>query len=105
MSELPIPPNSKHFREFKDGWTFELGCAGLRYYLKNIATYWRPIIAAVAEVAWLREEERISNIPEAWARKKYDSSPPEERERARARLEARQNARACRAWGKDVTKP
>ena len=64
----PIPPNCPYFFENKDGAFFsvvdgqkplmqQVGATIIR--LCNVSPEWRPIIAAVAEVAWLREAERI----------------------------------------------
>ena len=64
----PIPPNCPYFFENKDGAFFsvvdgqkplmqQVGATIIR--LCNVSPEWRPIIAAVAEVAWRKEAERL----------------------------------------------
>lgn len=51
-----IPPNCEYFKN-DDGWYFDsvpLSLIGKNSY----ADFWRPIIAAVAEVAWMKESRK-----------------------------------------------
>lgn len=102
----PIPPGCAYFSTQDEGpnqepsywfgfkWA-EFGSAGIERDVTECLCHCddriRPIIAAVAEVAWLREAERLERetpaVPiEAWEKAKYGV------------WAARDNARAWRRW-------
>ena len=93
MTDLPIPPNCRYF----DARPCEAGpyfispsipptWGVLKIPIRKVDSEypgWRPIIAAAAEVAWLRKAESLKGC--------YGDNQYEER----------RNARASRAWGEE----
>ena len=63
----------------------------------------RPIIAAMAEVAWAIEEDRL--FAEMDHVHDFNNPDPEESRLAQEASYAGENARACREWGKQDATP
>ena len=123
MSEhAPIPPNCPYFTEWTQGttlrlsWSFRVGFHGPGGvggvdlpsehlgHNKELLAEWRPIIAAVAEVYWRKEQEYRDRIFLDVVLGKGCS------EGEKAGLwtkpkESRDNARAWRAWGEEGETP
>ena len=91
----PIPPNCPYFTNM--GF-FRIVDIPSGVVLKSIIiadSTWRPIIAAVAEVAWLKEARRLSAL-----RKEQKDKPVSERPNYTSpMLDAVMNADLWRIWG------
>jgi len=112
---FPIPPNCEYFK-IHEGWgpvfippeTLEDGREEilLSAWTKTAKDYalrplgaWRPIIAAVAEVVWRREYDRVAAKALVCRMAKSKDVFDEHEEALKAAEAAMDNARLCRKWG------
>lgn len=85
----PIPPNHPNFTD--QSFWFDSFEYTANIPLAKVDPEWRPVIAAVAEVAWLKEYDRVNNggdPPTSWPR-----------DRVVYLFHCASSSRAWRAWG------